>query len=119
MCVRLFFNGRCSLFIKIRSEEQNPCRIQTELKLNRRKEILGPFTLRKNWVHTRQEKSTDLTFLPVDLGMGKDPCFFRFWGHRHLWPQNQKKTGPDQFLDSYLSLRNNFANGMRSILDSH
>lgn len=93
MCLRLFFNGRCSLFIKIRSEKQNPRRIQTELKLNRSKEILGPFTQRKNCVQTRQEKSTDLTFLPVDhvFWHGYGPVFFfRFCGHRHLWPQNQK-----------------------------
>ena len=49
-----------------------------------------PFTPQKNWVRTQQEKSTDLTFLPVQtlrimsIGMGTDPCVFRFWGHRRL-----------------------------------
>jgi len=82
MCLRLFFNGRCSLFIKIRSEKQNPRRIQTELKLNWSKEILGPFTLRKNWLQTRREKSTDLTFLPVDhvFWHGYGPVFFSVLG---------------------------------------
>ena len=23
--------------------------------------------------------------------------FFRFWGHRRLWPQNQKNVSPDPF----------------------
>ena len=27
------------------------------------------------------------------LGDGYGPCFFWFWGHRCLWPQNQKKHG--------------------------
>ena len=28
---------------------------------------------------------------------GPDSFFFRFWGHRRLWPQNQKKVSPDPF----------------------
>ena len=27
------------------------------------------------------------------FGMGTDPCFFRFWGHRRLWHRNQNKHG--------------------------
>ena len=25
--------------------------------------------------------------------MGTDPCFFRFWGHRRLWPRNLDRHG--------------------------
>ena len=25
------------------------------------------------------------------LGIGTDPCFLRFWGHRRLWPRNPNK----------------------------
>ena len=27
----------------------------------------------------------------VNYETSTDPCFFWFWGHRRLWPQNQKK----------------------------
>ena len=44
------------------------------------------------------------------LGMGRDLCFFWFWGNRR---QNQKKTWVCTcFLNSYVSLRNNFTNGI-------
>ena len=48
----------------------------------------------------------------MDLGMGTDPCFFRFWGHR----QNQKKKhGSVPFSSfSYVSLHNNLIDRMRT-----
>lgn len=96
MCLRLFFNGRCSLFIKIRSEKQNPRRIQTELKLNRRKEVLGPFTLRKNWVQTRQEKSTDLT--SCLLAWVRTRVFFGFGAVDIYGPKTKKRRVRTSFL---------------------
>ena len=58
------------------------------------------------------------------LKMGTDPCFFQFgtievYGPKPEKKKKKKKTAPDQFLDSYFSLCNNFADRMRSTVVSH
>ena len=61
------------------------------------------------------------------IKMSTDPCFFflSFLGFGAIdvyGPKSKKiykKTGPDQFLDSYVSLCNNFADRMRSTVVSH
>lgn len=47
--------------------------------------------------------------------VGTEPRSLWVSGHSHFWPQ----TGPDQVLDSYVSLCNNFADRMRSTVVSH
>ena len=49
------------------------------------------------------------------LGDGYRPVFFSGFGAIDAYgPQTRKNTGPYSFLNSYVSLRNNFANDMRS-----
>ena len=59
------------------------------------------------------KRSADLTFLHF-FEMGTDPCFFGgIRGHRRLWPQlSGSNLGTDQFLLSYFSFYNNFADCM-------
>lgn len=52
--------------------------------------------------------------------VGTEQCNLWVWGHSHFWLQTKKKvTGPDQVLDSYVSLCNNFADRVRSTVVSH
>ena len=52
--------------------------------------------------------------------VGTEQCNLWVWGHSHFWTQIKKKvTGPDQVLDSYVSLCNNFADRVRSTVVSH
>ena len=76
----------------------------------------SPFTWQKNWVQTRQERGPYFTFCPIRVNytrimffeMAAEPALLRVLGAPS--PHHAgKKRDPDQFLDSHVNLRNNFA----------
>ena len=85
---------------------------------------IDPSRVRTRKIGYRPVKGTDLTLLSVQtmrimfFEMGTDRFFFFFsWGK--VGGLEKKKTSPDQFLDSYFSLRNNFVDRVRGTVVSH